>query len=75
MTTGSKWIELWVTLFADSAAILTVLCGLMALVWFFYEGVRRGFVKPKKEAWERDKVSRVLKIVIYCKMLFTWSNN
>ena len=65
LMTGIDFLGLWVTLFADSAAILTVLCGVMALIWFFYEGVRRGFVKPKNEAWERDKVSRILKITIF----------
>lgn len=54
----------WATNLGNDAAILTVLCGVMALVWFFYEGVRRGFVKPKNESWERDKVSRFLKIII-----------
>jgi hypothetical protein len=65
MILTSDILDFWVNAFGDSGAILTVLCGLMALIWFFYEGVRRGFVKPKNEAWERDKVSKILKIVIY----------
>ncbi len=56
--------EKFVELFVDSAAIMLVICGLMALVWFGYEGVRRGFIKPKNESWERDTVSRVLKGII-----------
>ncbi|MHA1648048.1 MAG: hypothetical protein ACTSVU_08190 [Promethearchaeota archaeon] len=36
----------------------------MALVWFFYEGIRRGWVKPKNESWERDTVSKLLKVII-----------
>jgi pimeloyl-ACP methyl ester carboxylesterase len=62
-------LALWVRIFGDSAAVMLVYCGIMALVWFFYEGVRRGFVKPKNEAWERDKVSRILKIIIYIGIL------
>ena len=65
LTTENGLVNFWENAFGDSAAILTVLCGLMALIWFFYEGVRRGFVKPKNESWERDKVSKILKIVIY----------
>ena len=60
----NAFLDGFVNLFADSAAIMLVICGLMALVWFFYEGVRRGWVKPKGEEWERDKVSRSLKIII-----------
>ncbi len=60
----NKFLTGFVNLFADSAAIMLVICGLMALVWFFYEGVRRGWVKPKGEEWERDKVSRALKVII-----------
>ena len=56
--------EKFVELFVDSGAIMLVICGLMALVWFGYEGVRRGFIKSKNESWERDTVSRVLKIII-----------
>ena len=54
----------WMSVFGDSAAWLLIFSGMMALVWFFYEGVRRGFVKPKNEAWERDKVSRFLKVFV-----------
>ncbi|UYP47234.1 hypothetical protein NEF87_003519 [Candidatus Lokiarchaeum ossiferum] len=54
----------FVDIFVDSGAIMLVICGLMALVWFGYEGVRRGFIKSKNESWERDTVSRVLKIII-----------
>ena len=56
--------EKFVEIFVDSAAIMLVICGLMALMWFGYEGVRRGFIKPKNESWERDTVSRVLKGII-----------
>ena len=64
MILQNEFLDAFVRLFADSGAIMLVLCGLMALVWFFYEGVRRGWVKPKGEEWERDKVSRALKIII-----------
>lgn len=57
-------INWWGVVFGDSAAWLLIFGGMMALVWFFYEGVRRGFVKPKNEAWERDKVSRFLKGIV-----------
>jgi hypothetical protein len=57
-------INWWMVVFGDSAAWLLIFSGMMTLVWFFYEGVRRGFVKPKNEAWERDKVSRFLKAVV-----------
>jgi len=60
----NKFLTAFVKIFADSGAIMLVICGLMALVWFFYEGVRRGWVKPKGEEWERDKVSRTLKVII-----------
>lgn len=60
----NKFLTAFVNIFADSGAIMLVICGLMALVWFFYEGVRRGWVKPKGEEWERDKVSRTLKVII-----------
>ena len=42
-------------------------------VFRFYlpgEGVRRGFIKPKSEEWERDTVSRVLKIIILSGLVF-----
>jgi len=57
-------INWWMVVFGDSAAWLLIFSGMMTLVWFFYEGVRRGFVKPKNEAWERDKVSRFLKVIV-----------
>ena len=60
----NTFLDAFVNLFADSGAIMLVICGLMALLWFFYEGVRRGWVKPKGEEWERDKVSRTLKVMI-----------
>ncbi len=65
MSISDKWLLFWENTFADSGAILLVLCGVMSMIWFFYEGVRRGFVKPKNEAWERDRVSRVLKVIIF----------
>ena len=64
MILQNEFLDTFVEWFADSGAIMLVLCGLMALVWFFYEGVRRGWVKPKGEEWERDKVSRTLKVII-----------
>jgi hypothetical protein len=51
--------------FADSAAWMIILCGAMFLVWFFYEGIRKGFWKSKKEEWNLDTVSKGLKIVIF----------
>ncbi|MHA1511526.1 MAG: hypothetical protein ACTSRX_07390 [Promethearchaeota archaeon] len=64
MILQNEFLDTFVKWFADSGAIMLVICGLMALVWFFYEGVRRGWVKPKGEEWERDKVSRTLKVII-----------
>jgi len=64
MILQNELLDTFVNWFADSGAIMLVICGLMALVWFFYEGVRRGWVKPKGEEWERDKVSRTLKVII-----------
>lgn len=64
MTSTSGLFMFMENVFADSAAIMLVITGIMMLVWFFYEGVRRGFVKPKNESWERDNVSRILKIII-----------
>jgi len=60
----NTFLDAFVNLFADSGAIMLVICGLMALLWFFYEGVRRGWVKPKGEEFERDRVSRTLKVII-----------
>lgn len=64
LTTSDGFVGWWESAFGDSGAIMLVLCGVMAMIWFFYEGVRRGFVKPKNETWERDTVSRILKIII-----------
>ena len=64
------FIDSFISIFVDSGAVMLVLCGLMALTWFGYEGVRRGFIKPKSEEWERDTVSRVLKIIILSGLVF-----
>ncbi|MCF2138641.1 MAG: hypothetical protein K9W44_01135 [Candidatus Lokiarchaeota archaeon] len=58
-------LDLWVKVFGDSGAWMLIFCGLMALVWFFYEGMRRGWIRRKKEDWEMDSVSRFLKFLIF----------
>lgn len=58
-------LDLWVRVFGDSGAWMLIFSGLMALVWFFYEGVRRGWIRRKKEDWEMDSVSRFLKFIIF----------
>ncbi|MHA1776017.1 MAG: hypothetical protein DRO88_07465 [Promethearchaeia archaeon] len=58
-------LDLWVKIFGDSGAWMLIFCGLMALVWFFYEGMRRGWIRRKKEDWEMDSVSRFLKFLIF----------
>ncbi|WP_457557242.1 hypothetical protein [Candidatus Harpocratesius sp.] len=62
-------LDLWVKIFGDSGAWMLIFCGLMALVWFFYEGMRRGWIRRKKEDWEMDSVSRFLKFLIFLGIL------
>lgn len=58
-------LAFWNTVFTDSGAWMLIFSGLMALVWFFYEGVRRGWIRRKKDDWELDSVSRFLKFLIF----------
>ncbi len=62
-------LELWINVFGDSGAWMLIFCGLMALVWFFYEGMRRGWIRKKKDEWEMDNVSRFLKFIIFLGIL------
>ncbi|MHA1673664.1 MAG: hypothetical protein ACTSYI_08545 [Promethearchaeota archaeon] len=58
-------LDLWINVFGDSGAWMLIFCGLMALIWFFYEGMRRGWIRKKKDEWEMDNVSRFLKFIIF----------
>lgn len=62
---GESIIAFWDTVFTDSGAWMLIFSGLMALIWFFYEGVRRGWIRRKKDDWELDSVSRFLKFLIF----------
>ncbi|MHA1521877.1 MAG: hypothetical protein ACTSVZ_01140 [Promethearchaeota archaeon] len=62
-------LQLWIDVFGDSGAWMLIFCGLMALVWFFYEGMRRGWIRKKKDEWEMDNVTRFLKFIIFLGIL------
>ncbi len=62
----SSNIDWFVNTFGGKDGWLLIGCGIMTLIWFLYEGYRKdGFLRPKKEEWEYDTVSTILKILIF----------
>lgn len=61
----------FVDIFGDSGAWMLVFAGLMAVVWFFYEGYRNGgFIRRTKEDFDKfEDVSKALKAIIFLGML------
>ncbi len=65
--------EWFYDIFADSGAWLLIYSGIMPLIWFLYGGVKNGWVRPRKgreNEWDRDKVSRTLKAIIYIGLIW-----
>src|SRR6056297_3147340 len=64
-------IEWFVDIIGGTEGWMLIGCGIMTLIWFLYEGYRKGgLIRPKKEECKYDEVSRALKVMSYLGIFF-----